>query len=342
MSNIKKYGIDISEHQGNFDLSSYKDQFVIIRAAWGTNEDIQFRNNVSKCNSLGIPFGVYLYSYALSVDDAKAEANYLINLIKGLNVQCGVWFDMEDADHYKQKKGALNADLISNMCRAFCSIIEKAGYYVGVYASQSWFGTYIKNCDAYDKWVANWGSNSGNKETDTSHMGTIQQYTSKPLDKNVMFVDISVYNRNNSTPTPTPLPSNQTGSTIDLATRVIAGEFGNGEMRKNVLGNRYDEVQAEVDHRLNSSADVLADEVIANKYGNGDDRKIALGSRYDEVQNLVNQKLGGNTHKTYIVKAGDTLSGIASKFSTTYQKIASDNGISNPNVIYPGQKLIIK
>ena len=48
------------------------------------------------------------------------------------------------------------------------------------------------------------------------------------------------------------------------------------------------------------------------------------------------------TESVYVVKKGDTLSGIASKYGTTYQKIASDNRISNPNLIYPGQTLIIK
>lgn len=49
-----------------------------------------------------------------------------------------------------------------------------------------------------------------------------------------------------------------------------------------------------------------------------------------------------STVKTYTVKKGDTLSGIASKYKTTYQKIAKDNNIKNPNLIVPGQKLIIK
>jgi LysM repeat protein len=51
---------------------------------------------------------------------------------------------------------------------------------------------------------------------------------------------------------------------------------------------------------------------------------------------------GGSSSKTYTVKAGDTLSGIAAKFGTTYQKIAKDNNIANPNLIYPGQVLVIK
>lgn len=49
-----------------------------------------------------------------------------------------------------------------------------------------------------------------------------------------------------------------------------------------------------------------------------------------------------STSKTYIVKKGDTLSAIARKYGTTYQKIAKDNNIKNPNLIYPGQKLVIK
>lgn len=67
----------------------------------------------------------------------------------------------------------------------------------------------------------------------------------------------------------------------------------------------------------------------------------AAGYDYDAIQTIVNQKSGVNSSKTYIVKSGDTLSGIASKFGTTYQEIAKKNGIANPNKIYPGQVLKI-
>ena len=96
---------------------------------------------------------------------------------------------------------------------------------------------------------------------------------------------------------------------------------------------------------VNKSTDELAKEVINGKYGNGQDRKNALGSRYSEVQRRVNELLSGkssNSSTIYIVKKGDTLSGIARKYGTTYQKIAKDNNISNPNLIYPNQKLVIK
>jgi hypothetical protein len=51
------------------------------------------------------------------------------------------------------------------------------------------------------------------------------------------------------------------------------------------------------------------------------------------------ESAGSDTGTTYTVQAGDTLSGIAQKFGTTYQKISKENGISNPNLIYPGQVL---
>ena len=88
----------------------------------------------------------------------------------------------------------------------------------------------------------------------------------------------------------------------------------------------------------------LAKDVINGKYGNGEERKQKLGSLYSEVQKRVNEILRGNTEKQeiYIVKKGDCLCNIAKKFKTTVNKIANDNGITNIDLIYVGQKLIIK
>lgn len=91
------------------------------------------------------------------------------------------------------------------------------------------------------------------------------------------------------------------GSVTDLANRVIAGEFGNGDARKAALGDRYDEVQAEVNRILGGGGssseasvdiDQLARDVIAGKYGNGEERRTALGANYDAVQARVNEILG--------------------------------------------------
>lgn len=96
------------------------------------------------------------------------------------------------------------------------------------------------------------------------------------------------------------------------------------------------------------TTDQLADEVIAGQWGNGDDRKNRLtsaGYDYNAVQQVVNQKMAAKkqtAHVYYVVKRGDTLSGIASKYGTTYQRLAQINGIADPNKIYPGQKIMVK
>ena len=108
---------------------------------------------------------------------------------------------------------------------------------------------------------------------------------------------------------------------------------------------QYDDVEV-VENSVDNSTniDAIAKDVIAGKYGNGNDRKNKLGNLYEEVQKRVNEILGNNVSQEtiYIVKSGDTLSGIAQKYKTSYQKIASDNNIKNPNLIFPGQKLVIK
>ena len=126
-------------------------------------------------------------------------------------------------------------------------------------------------------------------------------------------------------------------STLDLASVTMQGGYGNGDVRKKALGARYDEVQSFINHIATASTATLAQEVLAGKYGNGNIRKTVLGNRYDAVQAIVN----GGAYKTYTVRAGDTLSGIAAKYGTTYQRLAQINGISNPNVIYSGQILKI-
>ena len=73
-------------------------------------------------------------------------------------------------------------------------------------------------------------------------------------------------------------------------------------------------------------------------------RKAVLGGKYDAVQKIINgQSTGsGSGAVYYTVKSGDTLSGIAVKYGTTYQIIAQLNGISNPNIIYAGQRIRVK
>lgn len=345
------YGIDISKHNGNINLEPYKGQFVIIRVGYGHfHLDEKFERNVAECKRLGIPFGIYHYSYALNEADAEAEAKGVLNAIEKYksDIKVGVWFDMEDADGYKKKHGfKFSNSTIAPICFKFCKMIEDAGYYSGIYTSSSWL-QYVNGLnDRFDKWVANWGKNDGTQHTNTSQSGTIQQYTSKPLDRNIMYADLSRYSRGNTTPVKPQLkPIDQ------IADEVIAGQWGDGADRKKRLtdaGYNYDAVQNAVNAKLaKKSNEEIAHEVIAGKWGNGNDRKQRLtsaGYNYNAIQTIVSKLMSANKASKavyYTVRSGDTLSGIASKYGTTYQKLARMNGISNPNKIYAGQRIRVK
>lgn len=139
-------------------------------------------------------------------------------------------------------------------------------------------------------------------------------------------------------------------SNEQIADEVIAGQWGNGDDRRNRLasaGYDYDAIQSIVNAKLQPSMksdEQIADEVIDGAWGNGDDRRNRLaeaGYDPDAIQSIVNEKLGASSQQTYTVQSGDTLSGIAAAYGTSWQRLADINGISNPNLIYPGQVLTI-
>ena len=199
MNKGKHKGCDVSEWQNpeNTDISDY--EFVIIRASYTTTEDKYCDAWVKKCESLGKPYGFYCYSYATSTQWALEEARKFVEIISRYNPTMGLWLDMEDADHYKQEhwEGYLDPDLITAISEAWLERVAQEGYYTGIYASQSWFGSIIKDTpimQKYDKWVASWGTNDGKINRDTSYMGTMLQYTSAGgLDKDITYIDLNVY-----------------------------------------------------------------------------------------------------------------------------------------------------
>lgn len=355
---MAKLGPDISAWQGDIDIPTLANHcdFFIFRSHAGMSEDSKAARNVELAINSGKPYGLYIYSYALTRERARQEAAKVIEFANSRRVRPKfLVIDMEDADGYKRRNGMPSNDTLRGICTEECVAFEQAGYYAMVYASSSWFKNQLAGLDRFDKWEAHWPTSGGKQRgmnTDPSGESAascgIWQFTSEGrlpgyngnLDMNYLYKDV-ILGGDTPTPSPAPAPSAE-GSTLDLATRVMRGDFGDGDTRKNNLGNRYDEVQNFINHIFSASVDTLVQEVWNGKYGNGDQRKVVLGSRYDEVQNKINGSSSAPSYKTYIVKSGDTLSGIAAKYGTSYQKIAADNGIANPNVIYPGQKLIIK
>ena len=356
---MAKIGPDISSWQGDINIRELANHcdFFIFRSHAGMSEDSKAAHNVELAIDSGKPYGLYIYSYALTRERAKQEAANVIAFANSRRVKPKfLVIDMEDADGYKARNGMPSNDTLRGICTEECVAFENAGYYAMIYASSSWFKNQLTGLDRFDKWVAHWPTSGGKQKgmnTDPSGESAancgIWQFTSEGhlpgyngnLDMNYLYKDV-ILGGDTPAPQPAPTPSVD-GSTLDLAIRVMRGEFGNGDDRKNNLGSRYDEVQDFINHIYSASTDQLATETIEGRYGNGDQRKEVLGSRYDEVEDAVNARYdGGSSEKVYIVKPGDILSSIAAKFGTTYQKIAIDNNISNSDLIYPGQKLVIK
>lgn len=191
-SKIKMYGCDVSKWQvPNRELIEEMD-FVIIQATYAQQVEPYGNEWRLLCEEMGIPYGVYCYSYAESVEEARKEAEFLAQTIDGWNVQIGTWFDIE-MDDFHVKHGITSSKQWTDFSNTFCQKMQELGYYTGIYSSESNFTNLIKTTE-WDRWVASWGTNNGYIQRDTSHLGTMLQYTSHGgLDKDVSYVDLAHY-----------------------------------------------------------------------------------------------------------------------------------------------------
>lgn len=218
----------------------------------------------------------------------------------------------------------------------------------------------------YGLWIAQYANNNptGYQEhpwNEGYYTCAIRQYSScgrlagyaGNLDLDIAYMDATAWrkyaNPSGETKPVTPKPVRK--SNEQIADEVIAGAWGNGEDRKNRLtkaGYDYNVIQDIVNKKVapvRKSNEQVAQEVIAGLWGNGQDRVNRLNAAgYDAnaIQNIVNDKMGATQAQYYTVQSGDTLSGIASKYGTTWQKLQAMNGISNPNLIYAGQRIRVK
>jgi lysozyme len=271
-------GIDVSAWQGQIDWDAVKADgidFAILRCGYGMDladqDDEWFERNAVECERVGMPYGVYLFSYANTVEKAASEAAHVLRLIKGHKLEYPIYYDLEDA----KTTGQCSKDLILQMSKKFVGTLEDAGYWVGIYANLYWNENYLTDAwyDTKARWVAQY-----NSECQYGKEYGIWQYSSSGtvkgiaggVDMNISYLDypalIKEAGKNGFTAeTPAPAPAPEPTPTPEP----------------------------------------------------------------------VKQET------VYVVKSGDTLSGIAAQYGVTYQELASYNGISNPNVIYVGQEIHI-
>ncbi len=156
-------GIDVSEHQGRINWEQVKGNidFAILRAGYGRNNiDKQFIRNIEECNRLGIPVGIYWFSYAWNTEMATNEARYVLEAIKGYRVDYPISFDLEyDTLNYASKNGVtIGKRLATDMINAFCSTIENAGYKAMNYANPDFINNKFYNNEVnYPLWLAWYG-----------------------------------------------------------------------------------------------------------------------------------------------------------------------------------------
>lgn len=151
--------IDVSEHNGwiDWDTVSKHIDGAIIRCGYGSDyesqDDDYFERNVSECERLGIPYGVYLYSYARNANMALSEAQHAIRLCKGHKLSYPLYYDVEET---------YTAAAVRECARTFCENVKAAGFEPGFYSYRSLFNEYMSGFDDYTIWIADYGVNDGN------------------------------------------------------------------------------------------------------------------------------------------------------------------------------------
>lgn len=310
-------GIDVSNWQAGINLAAVPADFVIMKATQGTNYispdcDRQYQ----QAKKAGRLLGVYHY---VAGGNAIAEADYFVNNIKGYIGEAILVLDWE----IEQNHAWGNYEYLKQVARRVKErtgvipiIYSMAGIYNGISAV-------AKELNA-GLWIAQYADNNptgyqAHPWNEGAYGCAIRQYTSAGrlpgyggnLDLNIAYMDRNAWMKYAA----------KSGSKPAAAPSKPAAP-------------------------AKKSEDTIAAEVIAGKWGNGQDRINRLkkaGYNPATIQAKVNAKLGASkpAARTYTVRAGDNLSAIAARYGTTYQALAAKNGISNPNLIYPGQVLKI-
>lgn len=306
-------GIDISHHQKGIDLGAIDTDFVICKATEGNGyTDEMCDTFYQKAKSLGKKLGVYHFARPDLGNTPEAEADWFVKETLGYHKEAMLILDWESGNLQDTTWARKWLDRVYSKTGVRPVIYMSAS----VMRSANWGDVVAGD---YGLWVANYGSNDG-----TAQDSVFDKYPLKYWDFYALWQYTSVGRLN--------------GYNGNLDLNYFSGDssawdkYAGGSPSSSKPSNPVE----------TKSTDDLAREVMAGKYGNGEDRKNALGSRYDEVQARVNEILGINQVEYYIVQSGDNLTKIANRYGTTVNQLVSWNNISNPNLIYPGQKLRVK
>ena len=314
-------GIDISMWQRDINLSAVKADFVIVKATEGIGYvDKTCDKFFQKALSLGKKIGFYHFARPTKNNDPVREADFFYENCKGYFGKAIPILDWE----------AENKQNVAYAKTWLDRVYQRSGVKPVIYMSESVVNSYdwssVANAD-YGLWVAKYRDNNPDYNYNMSNAG------SRPRVKWWKFYCMWQWTST----------GRLNGYSGNLDCNVF---YGDGTTWDKYAGKSGTTQPVKPTQPVKKSNEEIANEVINGAWGNGEDRKKRLtdaGYNYTVVQAIVNKKMAARNQSVYyVVKSGDTLSGIASKYGTTYQQLAKINGIANPNKIYPGQKIRVK
>lgn len=326
---MSKKVIDVSVNQGTIDWAKVRTQIdgAILKIGYRGYETGKiimadnFKANADACKKHSIPFGVYFMTQSINQSEAEEEAAWIAANLKDYILQMPVYIDSELSNNVGDVGRAdnLTAAQRTAVVAAFCDKVKALGHVPGIYASAAWYRERLTQSELKDKgyniWVASYGSNDGkvpDKKPDITLAYDGWQYTSVgKIDGITKDVDLSMFDDASIAKPEPEAPKKQ-----DTVYTVKSGDTLSG------IASRY-----------GTTYQVLA------AYNNiANPNVIFTGQRIKiPAANAPAKK----PDTVYTVKSGDTLSGIASKYKTTYQALAKYNGITDPDKIYAGQKIKI-
>lgn len=311
------YGIDVSEWQGEIDYTVVREagiEFVYIKATEGQRFiDSYFEENYINAKSNGMKIGVYHYLIARTEEEARLEARHFVKTIAGKEIDCKLAMDFENF-------GELSIKEINNIAKIFLEEVEElSGKEVIIYSdAYNARNIFSYELTIYPLWIAEyeveepsnnekWRNWEGWQYTDIGRINGIDGYVDRDyFTKEILLEDNSVIKRP------------EEDKTVE--------EYIYIKVRKGDTLNK-----------------------IARDYNTTVEKLVALNNIPNPNLIYINQILKipsnfteqDNNYIEYVVRRGDTLTRLANEYATTVTTLVNLNNISNPNLIYVGQRIRI-
>lgn len=312
-------GIDVSSWQRNIDFSAVKRSgidIVYIKSSEGQSYiDPYFETNYQNAKANGLKVGFYHYVTARTAQQAQTQANFFARVVSGKQSDCRLAMDFENF-------GNLSVAEINEISKVFLETLvnttkSEAVIYSNAYSARAIFSNELTN---YPLWVANYGVNEPSSNGKwLTWVGW--QYTSTGSVNGISgYVDRNQFTNGILLSSTTHIPEVPETPTIPSTENTIVYTVKSGDTLS-AIAQRYGTT-------VNSIVSLNPSIKNPNLIYPGEQFKIVTNS-------------SENTNTVYIVKSGDTLSHIAVRYHTTVSHLVQLNSIKNPNLIYPGQRIVI-